>query len=183
VDYFEFMEFPRKMGLDPALLEKRFYELSREYHPDLVQGKSDKEKLLAQGKSALLNKAYQTLKDPVERAEHLLSLESPTSQKERTQIDPSLAAEIFEIQEKVEEEKRAKDPALKTELLEARRSVEGKIQARNAALEGYFKEWDLLRKDSPEKQTLAKTIRKTLDEITYLKNLIQSIDTGGRVRH
>lgn len=183
MDYFEFMGLPRQMGFDPTLLEKRFYELSRQYHPDLVQGKSDKEKIFSHEKSAFLNKAYKTLKDPVERAGYLLDLEAPGPQKERTQIDPALVSEIFEIQEMVEEEKRTKDPSLKTKLLTSQKEVEEKITVRRTLLGAYFKEWDLSGNDLTKKQELAQTIRKTIDEITYLRNLLQSIESGGLIRH
>ena len=181
-DYFSFLGLPRKIGLDRASLDKVFYELSRKFHPDFAQGKSDKEKLDRLEKSAFLNKAYQTLKDPVSRAEYLLDLEVPGDPKERTKIDPVLVSEIFEIQEMVEEEKRTKDPALTSRLEEAKAEVEGKILARQELLESVFQKWDALN-DPGQKKSLARLIRKTIDEITYLKNLIQSIQTGGRIIH
>ena len=33
-DYFEFVGLPRKLNLDQADLQRRFYALSRELHPD-----------------------------------------------------------------------------------------------------------------------------------------------------
>ena len=182
-DYFAFLGLPKKMTLHASALEKNFYELSRRFHPDFFHGESDKEKLYSLERSAFLNKAYKTLKDSTARAEYLLDLEVPAPAKERTQIDPMLVAEIFEIQEMVEEEKNTKAPGLKAKLQEARRKVEGKIAARRGLLKDHFKEWDTLGNDPSKKQTLAKTIRKTIDEITYLKNLLQAIQTGGQIRH
>jgi len=182
-DYFVFMDFPRKIGIDRTLLEKTYYELSRKFHPDFFQGKSDKEKLYSLEQSAFLNKAYNASKDPIARAEYLLDLEIPGDPKERTKIDTALVSEIFEIQEKVEEENATRDPALRAELQHAKKEVEIKIEERRQFLETHFKEWDTLGNNQTKKQELAKTIRKTIDEITYLKNLIQSIQTGGQIRH
>ena len=182
-DYFVFMETPRKTGFDPELLEKKFYDLSRKFHPDFFQGKSDKERMISLEKSSFLNKAYDTLKDPMTRVEYLLSLEVPSTAKERTKVDPALVFEIFKIQEMVEEEKQTKDPALKSELEDAKKEVEGKIEERRKSLDAYFKQWDLLENALAQKQELAKTIRKTIDEMSYLKNVIQSIETGGQIRH
>lgn len=170
------------MTLEVSTLDKIFYELSRKFHPDVFHGRSEKEKLHSREKTTLLNEAYTTLKDPVARALYLLNLEVPESGKERTKIDPALVSEIFEIQELVETEKRTKDPALQAELEEAEKEVMEKIEARRKALEASFEEWDAPHHIG-RKQELAKTLRKTIDEITYLKNLIQSIQTGGQIRH
>ncbi len=45
-DYFSFIGLERKMRLDPKKLEETFYALSRKFHPDFYQDKSDKEKAL-----------------------------------------------------------------------------------------------------------------------------------------
>ncbi len=169
------------MTLEVSTLDKIFYELSRKFHPDLFHGRSEKEKLYSREKTPLLNEAYKTLKDPVTRAEYLLNLEVPEFGKERTKIDPVLVSEIFEIQELVEEENQTKDPALKAELSRAEKEVREKVEARRKALEASFAEWDASY--IGRKQELATLIRKTIDEITYLRNLIQSIQTGGQVRH
>ncbi len=177
------MGFPHRMNLDVEALKKTFYDLSRKLHPDFFHGKSFKEKVLSVEQTTLLNKAYNTLKDPIARAEYLLDLEVPISEKERTKVDPVLVSEIFEIQEMVEEEKGSGNPALKTKLQQSKKEVEEKIKARRKVLEGHFKEWDVLEKDPAHKKDLARTIRKAIDEIAYLKNLIQSIETGGQIRH
>ena len=182
-DYFEVMNMPHKMGLDSKALEKTFYTLSRKFHPDFFENKSEKEKLWSRVQTASLNKAYEVLKDPVERAKYLLSLEAPEPEEERSKIDPMLVAEIFEIQEMVEEEKETEDPALQVKLQDAKKEVEEKINTRRQSLGGHFKGWDALEDAPTKKQDLAKTIRKTIHEITYLKNLIQSIETRGQIRH
>ena len=178
-----FLGLPRKIGIDLQVLEKNFYDLSRKFHPDFFQGKSNKEKLYSLERSTFLNKAHNILKDPIARAEYLLDLEVPGDPKARTTIDTTLVSEIFEIQELVEEEKETRDPALRLQIELAQKEVEGKIEIRHKSLERYFKEWDTLENSQTKKQELAKTIRKTIDEITYLKNLLQSIQTGGQIRH
>src|SRR5579864_9150635 len=75
VDYFEFFGLPRKLDLDVAVLEKDFYELSRKLHPDLNARAGSKEQEWSLEQSSLLNDAYRTLKDPVQRTQYLLRLE------------------------------------------------------------------------------------------------------------
>ncbi len=77
-DYFEIFDLPRKLHLDSDDLQRRFYRLSRELHPD--RGGS----LEA---CADLNDAYRTLRDPVKRAEYVLG---PGS------VSPELLEEVFE---------------------------------------------------------------------------------------
>ena len=74
-DYFSFFGIEPQLALDPVSLQKRFYELSREWHPDRFAAKPAAERELALENTALLNDAFRTLKQPVERAEYLASCE------------------------------------------------------------------------------------------------------------
>ena len=74
-NFFEFFGLDRKLSLDEVRLKKRFYELSREWHPDRFTRKSPGESNLAEQNTALINDGYRTLRDPVKRAEYLLSEE------------------------------------------------------------------------------------------------------------
>src|SRR6266550_8487573 len=41
VDYFSFFGLPRKLNIDTAVLEREFYALSRQLHPDLYARSAD----------------------------------------------------------------------------------------------------------------------------------------------
>ena len=43
LDYFTCLGLSRRLMIDPANLEKRFYELSRTFHPDFFQTKTESE--------------------------------------------------------------------------------------------------------------------------------------------
>ena len=47
VSYFEFMELPPKLDIDLKALEKTFYRLSRQFHPDFYQNRPDSEQRTA----------------------------------------------------------------------------------------------------------------------------------------
>ncbi|MFH1857906.1 MAG: Fe-S protein assembly co-chaperone HscB [Candidatus Omnitrophota bacterium] len=180
-DYFEFMGVPRRMNLDAGLLEKAYYALSRKFHPDFFHAKSEKEKFWSRVQTATLNKAYQILRDPIERARYILDLELPARREERTKIDPALASEIFEIQELVEEQRRARNPALKAKLDKAKKELEDKVAVKRRVFQEHFKVWD--DEEEPSKRVdLARFLRTLIDEIAYLKNLLQSIESGGQIR-
>jgi Fe-S protein assembly co-chaperone HscB len=95
-DYFAFLGVPRRFGQDLSVLEKRFYELSREFHPDRFTTSGADAQRLSLEKMSFLNQAYRTLKDPVERREYLLKLEGVEG-KSRAPIE--LAEAWFEVQD------------------------------------------------------------------------------------
>ena len=54
---------------------KRFYELSKKWHPDRFTRRPVEEKNQALEATSILNDGYRTLRDPVKRAEYLLQQE------------------------------------------------------------------------------------------------------------
>jgi len=101
MDYFEIFGLPPVLNLDLSELEKRFYELSRKYHPDFHNDGSNTEQEKALRMTARLNDAYRTLKDPTRRAEYLL--ESNGFTIDRSKVPKTLLMEVFEINEELEQ--------------------------------------------------------------------------------
>ena len=104
--------FSRRLAIDPQTLEAKFYELSRAFHPDFYQNKSDAEQTISLGNSAMLNTAYRTLRDPIQRAEYLLDLEAGSVKDIRTTPPADLFEEILELQDTLDEF-RASDRAIR----------------------------------------------------------------------
>src|SRR4029078_7125699 len=96
-DYFTCLGFPRRLTIDPQKLEAKFYELSRAFHPDFYQNKSADEQTISLTNAALLNTAYRTLRDPIERAEYLLDLEAGSVKEIRNSPPADLFEEILEL--------------------------------------------------------------------------------------
>ena len=97
LDYFTCFGFPRRLSIDQQQLESKFYELSRAFHPDFYQNKSGEEQTISLGNSAMLNTAYRTLRDPIQRAEYLLDLEAGAVKDIRTTPPADLFEEILEL--------------------------------------------------------------------------------------
>ena len=74
VDYFTFFGLPQRLQIDPAKLERAFYELSRKIHPDVYAQATPQEREWSLEQSSRLNDAYRTLKDPIMRTEYALGL-------------------------------------------------------------------------------------------------------------
>ena len=68
-DYFTFFGLERRLDLDPQDLERRFRELSRQFHPDFYYNASPSERLASLERSSYLNDAYRTLRSPAARVE------------------------------------------------------------------------------------------------------------------
>src|SRR5690242_14375833 len=73
-DHFALLGLPRMFPIDDAKLERAYLKASRLVHPDYFGSKPKDVQAQAMRHTALLNDAYQTLRDPVRRGEYLLRL-------------------------------------------------------------------------------------------------------------
>src|SRR6059036_2264343 len=109
MNHFEVFGLERRLGIDAEALQRRFYELSRRYHPDFHAGATPTEQAEALAASARLNAAYRTLRDPIARIDYLVRLEEGRETKEgaseKPKAPPELLEEMFEIQEALAEAK------------------------------------------------------------------------------
>src|SRR5205085_2801972 len=103
-DYYEFFDMPGRLAIDAKDLEKRFYALSRQLHPDLFSRKPAREREYALEASSVLNDAYRTLRDPVARALYFLRQEGFDIAEQGTRdVPPELLEEVFELNMAIEE--------------------------------------------------------------------------------
>src|SRR5437899_1717779 len=105
--------------------EKRFYSLSRKFHPDLYTLKSPEEQQYALEATAILNDAYRTLRDPLTRAEYLLKENGfDIGEQGSKNVPPELLEEVFELNMALEE-LRGGDEEARTALAEAQKKFAG----------------------------------------------------------
>jgi DnaJ-domain-containing protein 1 len=97
VDNFALLSEPRRPWLEPESLKPRFLALSAEVHPDRVHNAGETEKAAANQRYALLNAAYNCLREPKERLIHLLELESGARPKDVQRIPPGTMDLFVEI--------------------------------------------------------------------------------------
>jgi len=161
MDYFEFLDLPRNLAIDGKDLEKRFYALSRQLHPDLHSRKSPAEREQAEESTAVLNDAYRTLREPIARAEYLLKLEGFDIGEQTTKdVPPELLEEVFELNMALEE-------ADVEQLESARQRFEGMRIELDSELEQAFARWDATR----DREALT-GVRGLLNRRKYITNLI-----------
>jgi DnaJ-domain-containing protein 1 len=96
-DHFALLNEPRRPWLDTDALKTRFLALSAEVHPDRVHAGSAAEKEAAHERFALLNTAYNCLRDPKTRLLHLLELELGARPKDVQRIPPGTMELFVEV--------------------------------------------------------------------------------------
>ena len=192
-DYFQRFGLPRHLTIDLQDLERRFHELSRKFHPDLFQRRSDQEQAISLENSALLNTAYRTLRDPILRVEYLIRLEEGAVKDIPAKAPSDLLEEILELQETLEEYKQLGKTAPQkiADLRKTLLAEQERIGARKMILEkeliGLFEEWDRLQDQSSPKaveqrekqrQSLLQQMKELLSARAYLRTVLQDMDEG-----
>ena len=81
-NFFEIFSLPVSWEVDFAQLDIKFRALQKALHPDRYATKNDFEKRLAVQTAATINQAYQTIKNPLSRAQYLLELENLDASQE-----------------------------------------------------------------------------------------------------
>ncbi len=187
LDYFTCLGLPRRLTIDQRQLEAKFYELSRAFHPDFYQNKSADEQTISLGNSALLNTAYRTLRDPIERAEYLIGLEAGAVKEIRNSPPADLFEEILELQDTLNEY-RATDrdseteATLRTKIQSERNMLEQRQRDMETTLQQLFIQWDTLQdrgeatsQARAERDRLLKQMRENLSNRTYVKNIVNDL--------
>jgi molecular chaperone HscB len=110
VNYFEIFGLDISFTLDLKKLSERFQAIQKSVHPDRFTHASSQDQMLAVKKSTAVNDAYETLKNPIKRAEYILSLrgvELPSEQM--TFSDNMFLMRQMELREMLAEIKFADD--------------------------------------------------------------------------
>ncbi len=111
MNYFELFGLPSQFTLDGSLLSSQFRELQKRFHPDNFASASERDRLLAVQKASQINDAYQILKNPISRAEYMLSENGVDIRTEQqTMQDPMFLMEQMELREELEEIADKADP-------------------------------------------------------------------------
>ncbi|WP_086870754.1 co-chaperone HscB [Kosakonia pseudosacchari] len=110
MDYFTLFGLPADYQLDVQALATRFQDLQRQFHPDRFASRPQAEQLAAVQQSATINQAWQTLRNPLTRAEYLLSLHGfDLASEQHTVRDTAFLMEQLELREELDEIEKAQD--------------------------------------------------------------------------
>jgi molecular chaperone HscB len=154
------MKFFEAFGLTPALsldaedLKTRFYERSRQWHPDKFSRASAEEQAKALEMTSVLNDAFRTLRDPVTRAEYFLKEKGIELSKE---APSELLEEVFELNMAIEESDLPQLTEARGRFIAMRDGIDQELAA------------------AGERGDL-EAVRALLTRRRYIKNLIKEVD-------
>lgn len=116
-NYFENFSFNVDFNIDLEELENKYLEFQKQFHPD--NSSSDVEKSIS------INEAYKVLKNPLQRASHILQLNGIDLENDSKAPKPDIETleEILELQEKVAEITLEEKDSLKKYLISEIKSL------------------------------------------------------------
>jgi len=165
-NYFEIFGLPESFDIDTAVMKGRYHDLQQQLHPDRFASATDQEKRLSVQMTALINEAFQTLKNPLARGRYLLQLRGiDTNEEIDTAMDPAFLMEQMELRETLD---TACDsvrplPALASLSHEVAQTIDARIG-------------NLRDRLSQQNEIALKEARNTVRELQFLEKLAQEIE-------
>ncbi|XP_012277071.1 iron-sulfur cluster co-chaperone protein HscB, mitochondrial [Orussus abietinus] len=119
MNYFQLIGVKEDYNIEIAELQKKYRQLQNILHPDRFGNKTEKEKQISENLSSLINKAYNTLLNPVDRGLYILQQYESSIPEGTTNLDSEFLMEIMEKNEEIEAVSNDKEKVFK--LLEENR--------------------------------------------------------------
>ena len=169
-DYYALLGLERTLNLSVEDLQRRFYDLSRQLHPDRFTRKLERERHYSLDASSVLNDAYRVLRDPVKRAQYVLSQEGfDVGEQQSKDVPQELLEEVFELNMALEE-MRGGDESARPQLEQAEKNFTNMLSEVDQKLESLFTEYDQSR--SHDKLV---EVRGILNRRKYILNLLNEV--------
>lgn len=189
LDLFAALGLPRRLTLDPARLEQLYHDLGRQTHPDRFATRSARLRDASLRATALLTRAYRTLRDPVSRGLYWLELNGHKLADNNQRVPADLAEMVFEVQDQLAELRDARSGGgdgaarLRGEVERRRVELHEAIDAAQHELAQNFARWDALpdasgHPDSAHdaRDAMVAELKSILSKIAYLRTLMRDID-------
>lgn len=174
VDYYAFFGFEKTLTLDADELQRRYYMLSRQLHPDRYSRATETERNFSLEATSILNDGYRVLRDPVHRAEYILKESGFDIGEQRSKdVPPELLEEVFELNMALDE-LRAGDTSAMPQLEESRERFVHLQSEIDADLQAKFLAHDAA--SELERHEILTSIRGILNRRRYIRNLIQEVN-------
>ena len=110
MDPFATLGVPRQYDVDLAAVERTHRELSRALHPDRFVGAPPSERRTALARAIEVNEAWRVVRDPIRRAEAILTLAGVAVGEDREpKADPEFLMEMLEQREALADARHSRD--------------------------------------------------------------------------
>ena len=109
-NHFELFQLPARFQVDQGQLDSAYREVQARVHPDRFVNATDAEKRVAMQWATRANEAYQTLKNPMKRAQYLCELNGVDLQTEsNTAMPMAFLMQQMEWREALDDARAGKD--------------------------------------------------------------------------
>ena len=122
--YFELFKIPVQLKVRVAPLSKKFFELSKQFHPDYFVNGDEKEQTEALEKSAMLNKAWKTFQNPDATIKYVLLEKGLLEEEEKYELPPDFLMKVMDINEQLMD---ANEPDVMTSLKSTIENLQSEI--------------------------------------------------------
>jgi molecular chaperone HscB len=151
MNYFEFYGIPESFNVDENLVKRKFYELSKTYHPDFYINESEEKQQEILELSTLNNKAYQVLSNPHKRLEYILQSHGHAIEGEKYQLPQVFLMEVMDVNEALMELEFEADSAVIDTTERQISAIEDQL---DNELKGYTQTFDQLEEQEKENHLL-----------------------------
>ena len=162
------------LNVDRVELDRRFFELSRRFHPDRFASKTPLEIGLAHEWSSAVNNAYRTLKDPILRAKYWVERRLGSIEEKSASVPPEMAELFFEVQDQLETIRDSDGSASAATVQQVRKAetdFRHEVTKLEKQLQNLFDEYDL----QPDESKIVR-MKEILSERSYIKSFLRQID-------
>jgi molecular chaperone HscB len=180
LDLFAALGLPRLLQIDIASLESAYHDLGRRIHPDRFASAAPEVRDGSLRATALVTRAYRTLRDPVSRGLYWLELHGQKLAENNKQVPAELAELVFEVQEQLSDVRTARAGNTAdghegmVELSTRRASLQGLMDELYAEIIENFAAFDAGGGDDPDR--LFAELKSVLSKMAYLRTLLRDVD-------
>jgi molecular chaperone HscB len=170
MNYFELYDIPVSFRPDAAEVKKKFYELSRKYHPDRFTLSDDASKTEALRMSAMNNDAYKVLNNADAIMAYILKLNNVLEDEEKYNLPPAFLMEMMELNEAISDYEM--EPGNESAGKQARQNLEEQMQQWDTAVSPLLDKYNASAPDA----SLLQQIKDYYFRKKYLLRIKERID-------
>lgn len=170
-NYFELYELPLTFQVDEVKLKKKFYELSKRFHPDFYVNESEEKQVEILELSTINNKAYQVLSDPLKRIEYVLSLYDMLADGDKYVLPQDFLMDMMDVNEALMEMEFDHD---ELKLAELSTQIDEMELSLFDELKRYTDQFDL--KDGSDSESILLKIKDIWYRQKYLMRIRESLN-------
>lgn len=103
MNYFTLYEIPVSLKVNDAAILKKYYQLSKQYHPDHFTLEDLTMQQESERMSAVINEARKVLENPVKRLEYILKEQGIIEEDEKYTLSAEFLGDMMELNEQLME--------------------------------------------------------------------------------